>query len=390
MTVTAPQGFRAAGVAAGIKDGGRPDLALVVNDGPGHGRRRHVHHQPGQGRARAVVAAGADAAVALRAVVLNSGGANACTGPGGLPGPRTRPPRRPPRSSALRPARRDRRLLHRHHRRAAARRQAARGRRARPRPSSPAHLRGGHRRRLRRCSPPTPCQTGARAPRPAGPSAASPRARACSPRRWPRCSCVLTTDAVADAATCDAALRAAVAPRSTGSTSTAARRRTTPCCCSRPAPRGVTPGAGSSRPPSAAPAPTCAGSCRPMPRASPSTSRSPCAVPARRPTRWPSPARWRRTTSCKTAFFGADPNWGRIAMAVGRAPGKVDPQRLGITINGVPMCRDGVAAGIGTPPTCLASTSPWRSRSGSGDGSAEILTTDLSHAYVEENSAYSS
>ena len=35
MTVTAPAGFRAAGVAAGLKDGGRRDLAVVLNDGPG-------------------------------------------------------------------------------------------------------------------------------------------------------------------------------------------------------------------------------------------------------------------------------------------------------------------------------------------------------------------
>jgi len=93
---------------------------------------------------------------------------------------------------------------------------------------------------------------------------------------------------------------------------------------------------------------------------------------------------------CKTAFFGADPNWGRIAMAVGRAPGEVDAARLGITINGVPMCRDGVAAGDRHAADLSGIDVLIEIELGLGDGAAEILTTDLSHAYVEENSAYSS
>ena len=83
MTVTAPAGFRAAGVAAGIKDGGRLDLALVVNDGPG--RAAAGMFTTNQVKAAPVlwsqqVLGGG----ALRAVVLNSGGANACTGPEGF------------------------------------------------------------------------------------------------------------------------------------------------------------------------------------------------------------------------------------------------------------------------------------------------------------------
>jgi glutamate N-acetyltransferase/amino-acid N-acetyltransferase len=83
VTITAPQGFRAAGVAAGIKDGGRLDLALVVNDGPG--RAAAGVFTTNQVKAAPVlwsqqVLTGG----ALRAVVLNSGGANACTGPQGF------------------------------------------------------------------------------------------------------------------------------------------------------------------------------------------------------------------------------------------------------------------------------------------------------------------
>ncbi|NWL12710.1 bifunctional glutamate N-acetyltransferase/amino-acid acetyltransferase ArgJ [Paenarthrobacter nitroguajacolicus] len=83
MTITAPKGFRAAGIKAGIKASGNPDLALVVNDGP-------------QKSAAAVFTSNRVAAAPVHwsrqvvsdgrvdAVVLNSGGANACTGPQGF------------------------------------------------------------------------------------------------------------------------------------------------------------------------------------------------------------------------------------------------------------------------------------------------------------------
>ncbi len=83
MSVTAPAGFRASGVVAGLKSSGAPDVALVVNDGP-------------QDAAAAVFTTNRFPAAPvlwsrqvlldgrLRAVVLNSGGANACTGPEGF------------------------------------------------------------------------------------------------------------------------------------------------------------------------------------------------------------------------------------------------------------------------------------------------------------------
>ncbi|WP_203566698.1 bifunctional glutamate N-acetyltransferase/amino-acid acetyltransferase ArgJ [Aestuariimicrobium ganziense] len=79
MSVTTPKGFTATGIAAGIKASGRPDLALVVNDGPMHAAAgvftsNRVHAAPVAWSRKAV----ADGT--LRAVVLNSGGANACTG----------------------------------------------------------------------------------------------------------------------------------------------------------------------------------------------------------------------------------------------------------------------------------------------------------------------
>ena len=83
MSVTAPLGFRAAGVAAGLKKSGDRDVAVVVNDGPSRAAAavftsNRVHAAPVKW-SRQVVSGGR-----VRAVVLNSGGANACTGPLGF------------------------------------------------------------------------------------------------------------------------------------------------------------------------------------------------------------------------------------------------------------------------------------------------------------------
>ena len=48
-----------------------------------------------------------------------------------------------------------------------------------------------------------------------------------------------------------------------------------------------------------------------------------------------------RDSLVKTALFGSDPNWGRVAAAVGYADADVDPDRLDVTINGVLLCRGG-------------------------------------------------
>jgi glutamate N-acetyltransferase / amino-acid N-acetyltransferase len=83
VSVTSPAGFRAAGVAAGIKASGQPDVAVVVNDGPGAAAAgvftaNRVKAAPVLW-SQQVLAGGT-----VSAVVLNSGGANACTGPAGF------------------------------------------------------------------------------------------------------------------------------------------------------------------------------------------------------------------------------------------------------------------------------------------------------------------
>ncbi|MBT2490133.1 bifunctional glutamate N-acetyltransferase/amino-acid acetyltransferase ArgJ [Streptomyces sp. ISL-96] len=83
MSVTAPKGFTAAGIAAGIKDSGNPDLALVVNNGP----RLAAAGVFTSNRVKAAPVLWSEQVVKggrISAVVLNSGGANACTGPKGF------------------------------------------------------------------------------------------------------------------------------------------------------------------------------------------------------------------------------------------------------------------------------------------------------------------
>ena len=97
MSVTAPLGFRAAGVAAGLKSSGERDVAVVLNDGPS--RAAAAVFTANRVKAAPVlwtqqVARGGR----IRAVLLNSGGANACTGPDGFAD--TQPRRRAARGRA--------------------------------------------------------------------------------------------------------------------------------------------------------------------------------------------------------------------------------------------------------------------------------------------------
>ncbi|MGW4399673.1 bifunctional glutamate N-acetyltransferase/amino-acid acetyltransferase ArgJ [Amycolatopsis nivea] len=92
----------------------------------------------------------------------------------------------------------------------------------------------------------------------------------------------------------------------------------------------------------------------------------------------------------KTALFGSDPNWGRIAMALGRAPARIDPETVSIAINGVTLFAGGTTAEDRSAADLSGRAIDVVVDLGVGSGEATIYTTDLSHAYVEENSAYSS
>lgn len=97
-----------------------------------------------------------------------------------------------------------------------------------------------------------------------------------------------------------------------------------------------------------------------------------------------------RDSLVKTALFGSDPNWGRVLAAVGMAPVELAPDAISVEFNGNAVCRNGCGV-EGAREVDLAGTDIEVTIDlGVGDARATIRTTDLSHAYVEENSAYSS
>ncbi|WNG90055.1 bifunctional glutamate N-acetyltransferase/amino-acid acetyltransferase ArgJ [Mycobacterium sp. ITM-2016-00317] len=97
-----------------------------------------------------------------------------------------------------------------------------------------------------------------------------------------------------------------------------------------------------------------------------------------------------RDSLVKTALFGSDPNWGRVLAAVGMAPVKLDADRITVSFNGSPVCVDSVGAPGAREVDLSGEEIAVVVDLGVGSGAASIRTTDLSHAYVEENSAYSS
>jgi glutamate N-acetyltransferase/amino-acid N-acetyltransferase len=97
-----------------------------------------------------------------------------------------------------------------------------------------------------------------------------------------------------------------------------------------------------------------------------------------------------RDSLVKTALFGSDPNWGRVLASIGMAPVRLDPQRISVSFNGSPVCIDGVGAPGAREVDLTGADIEVTIDLGVGCERVSIRTTDLSHGYVEENSAYSS
>jgi glutamate N-acetyltransferase / amino-acid N-acetyltransferase len=97
-----------------------------------------------------------------------------------------------------------------------------------------------------------------------------------------------------------------------------------------------------------------------------------------------------RDSLVKTALFGSDPNWGRVLAAVGMAPVELNPDRINVLFNGSPVCVNGTGAPGARDVDLSGADITVVVELGVGTADATIRTTDLSHAYVEENSAYSS
>lgn len=390
MSVTAAQGFRAAGVAAGIKKSGRPDLALVVNDGPradaaGVFTRNKVKAAPVLW-SQQVLTSGA-----LRAVVLNSGGANACTGPQGF-------------QTAHATAEKVAEVLGCGAVEVAVCSTGLIGEQL-PRETvlagidtAAGELTG------------TPEAGAAAAGSIMTTDTVPKQAQVTDPAGWtvggtakgagmiaPSMAtmlAVVTTDAVVDRAVLDAALREAVRYSFDrldidGSMST---NDTVLVLASGASGVAADPAVFT-----AALTRVCRDLAEQMQadaegvtkritvRVAGAASEDDAVTVARTIA---------RDALVKTAMFGSDPNWGRVAAAAGYADAAVDPERLDVTINGVLLCKGAVVAG--DRADCDLSGKDVLIEvelglSGEADGhTAEIRTTDLSHAYVEENSAYSS
>jgi glutamate N-acetyltransferase/amino-acid N-acetyltransferase len=97
-----------------------------------------------------------------------------------------------------------------------------------------------------------------------------------------------------------------------------------------------------------------------------------------------------RNNLFKAAIFGNDPNWGRVLAAIGTTQAPFDPYLVDVTMNGVRVCH----AGRPDAPRAQVDLSPRATHVlvelHAGEASATILTNDLTHDYVHENSAYAS
>ena len=384
--VTAPAGFRAAGVTAGLKASGKPDLALVVNDGP-------LQVAAGVFTSNRVVAAPvvwsrqAVADGVATAVVLNSGGANACTGPEGFLDT---------------------------HRTA----------------EQVAEVLGTSAGDVLVCSTGL---IGERLPMDlllggvtaaagtlsasAGPDAATAimttdtvaKTAAVVGDGWTvggmakgagmlapglaTMLVVLTTDAVVTAGQADAALR--------GATRTTFDRVDSDGCMSTndtvlllaSGASGLTPDPGAF---AAAVAAVSADLARQLVGDAEGASHDIAVTVTGATTEDAAVAVARAVTRSnlfKAAVFGNDPNWGRVLAAVGTVPEDVAPYDaalLDVSINGVQVCR---AGGVGDPREGVDLAASREVRVDvdlhAGDATATIWTNDLTHDYVHENSAYS-
>lgn len=96
-----------------------------------------------------------------------------------------------------------------------------------------------------------------------------------------------------------------------------------------------------------------------------------------------------RNNLVKTALFGSDPNWGRILAAVGTTAAVFEPDALGVAVNGVWVCRNGAAAEDRGKVDLSGRAVHVIVDLAAGAETATVWTNDLSLGYVHENSAYS-
>ena len=385
--VTAPQGFRASGVTAGLKPSGRPDLALVVNDGP----LRNAAAVFTGNRVKAapvrwceqIFSGTAGFTPAIAAVVLNSGGANACTGPAGYADTVTTAEHV---GAALQVASTQVAVC------------------------STGLI--GERLPMDKILAGSTAAAGALGPD-GGPAAAGAIMTTDTVPKQVQLSAggvtlggmakgagmlapalatmlvVLTTDAVADNAMLDRALRAATRVSFDRLDSDGAMSTNDTVLLLASGASGVEP---SPELLTAMVTRACQdlahqlladaeGATKEISIEVVHAASEADAVEVGRAVA--------RNSLVKTAFFGGDPNWGRILAAVGTTAAAFDPDQIDVAINGVQICR----AGSTGDDRSLVDLTPRAATVvidlHAGTETATIITNDLSHAYVHENSAYS-
>jgi glutamate N-acetyltransferase/amino-acid N-acetyltransferase len=381
MSVTAPKGFRAAGVAAGLKAAG-PDVALVLNDGPdvtaaGVFTANRVKAAPVIWTQQ-VLKAGM-----VRAVVLNAGGANACTGSAGFQDTHATAEHV---ARALRMGAAD----------VAVCSTGLIGERL-PMPK----LLAGVDAAVRALS------------RDGGPAAAQaimttdtrPKTVAVTQDGWSvggmakgagmlapglaTMLCVLTTDAVVDSSTLDEVLRKASAV-------TFDRVDSDGCQSTNDTVLLLASGASGLSPTDDELAAAVTEACRDLAMqllADAEGSTKDITIEVRAAASEDDAVQVGRSIArnslVKTALFGADPNWGRILAAVGTTTAAFEPDALAVALNGVWVCRNGAAAEDRAKVDLSARKVHLVVDLGAGERTATVWTNDLSLAYVHENSAYS-
>ena len=393
--VTAPAGFRAAGIAAGIKKSGAPDLALVFNEGPDHSAagvftRNQIKAAPVLWTSQALTTG------RLRAVLLNSGGANACTGPPGFVdthttaeavaatlsnwGTETGPIEvaicstgligdRLPMEAVLAGVTE---IVH----------ELAAG-----------LLGGDDAARAIMTTDTVPKQVALHHSLETGENwtlGGMAKGAGMLAPSLATMLCVLTTDAVADPAALDTALRRATALTFDrldvdGSSST---NDTVLLLAS---------GASEIRPSQEhlddAVFRVCEDLCAQLQADAEGVTKRVSVTVTGAPSEEDAVTAARlvaRDSLVKTALFGSDPNLGRVLAAVGMVPFTIDPNRISVSFNGSPVCVDGAGAPGAREVDLSGPDIEVAIALNLGAGEATIHTTDLSHAYVEENSAYSS
>jgi glutamate N-acetyltransferase/amino-acid N-acetyltransferase len=389
--VTAPSGFRATGISAGIKASGRPDLALVFNEGPDHSAaavftRNKVKAAPVLWTQQVMTTG------RLRAVILNSGGANACTGPGGFQdthataeavagalsewGTETGAIEVAVCSTGLIGDRlpMDKVLV---------------GVKDIVQELAGGLTGGTEAAEAIMTTDTVPKQIALHHDGDWTVGGMAKGAGMMAPS-LATMLCVITTDAVADAAALDRALRNATAR-------TFDRLDIDGSCSTNDTVLLMASGASEIEPSQSelddALLAVCNDLCAQLQAdaegvtkriavtVSGAASEDDAVVAARVIA---------RDSLVKTALFGSDPNWGRVLAAVGMAPVELNPDRISVSFNGAPVCIDGTGAPGARDVDLSGAEITVVVALGVGTGDATIRTTDLSHAYVEENSAYSS